>query len=89
MLLPQSGANGFNKTYLPNRLAQYSSLMQLNLDSGESMEELVRGNTSIGGILQNYGYNMVPSPANPTAGGNKYYAGGYSTRRWVHYIFNC
>ena len=80
ILIPDDGKNGLEKTELPNRLAQYSSLMQLHVDSGVSMEELVRGNTSIGGLMRK-DYNMVPSPDNPNADGNKYYTGGYSVRR--------
>lgn len=80
VLLSKSGSNGFNKAVLPDRLAQYSSIMQLHVDSGVSMEELVRGNTSIGGFLQPF-YETAPSPVNKDAGSRAFYSGGYSLRR--------
>ena len=55
--------------------------MQIHIDSGVSLEDLVRGPNSIGAFLQNSGYDTVPSPTNMDAGGGEYYDGGYSLKR--------
>lgn len=46
-----------------------------------SFEDLVRGNSSLGAMLQNRGYNTTPSPANPKPG-NNYFIGGYITKNY-------
>jgi len=43
--------------------------------------ELVRGATSLGGLLAQEGFPTVPSPAQPDPGGAPYFTGGYSTAR--------
>lgn len=80
-LLSKDGKNGIKKTVIPDRLAQYSSLMQLHADSGVSMDDLLRGPNSIGAFLQNGGFDTVPSPVNKNATGGSYYTGGYDLRR--------
>jgi len=79
-MLQKAGRDGMNKSVIPDRLAQYSSIMQLHVDSGVPMEELVRGNTSIGGLMEP-DFFMLPAPGKKTVGDEKFYTGGYSLRR--------
>jgi hypothetical protein len=43
--------------------------------------ELVRGNNSLGAMLDEAGYPAVPSPAHPSPGEDSYFRGGYSLNR--------
>jgi len=79
-MLQRDGRNGMKKSVIPDRLAQYSSIMQLHVDSGIPMEELVRGNTSIGGLMEP-DFLMLPSPEQKIIGEEKYSSGGYSLHR--------
>lgn len=47
---------------------------------GSGFEELLRGATSFGGILEDEGFGAVPSPTWPGPGSNAYFSGGYNTR---------
>ena len=38
-----------------------------------TFEELLRGNQSFGGFLEDNGFVAVPSPMNPGRNGNKYF----------------
>lgn len=80
-LVDAEGENGFRKDVIDDRLAQYSSIMQLQLDSGWSLENLMRGDMSIGGRMLKDDYYFAPSPVNPKAAGGSYSSGGYSLRR--------
>jgi hypothetical protein len=75
--LVQSDATLENPTYR-NR----SSLRSLADNPGIYFPELLRGATSLGGLLAGYGYTSIPSPAQPAPGGEFYYNGGYNT--WRH-----
>jgi len=79
-MLQRDGRNGMEKSVIPDRLAQYSSIMQLHVDSGVPMEELVRGNTSIGGLMKP-DFLMLPSPEQKIIGEEKYSSGEYSLHR--------
>jgi len=79
-MLQRAGKDGMNKSVIPDRLAQYSSIMQLHVDSGVPMEELVRGNTSIGGLMEP-DFLMLPAPGRKTIGAERYSTGGYSLHR--------
>lgn len=70
-----------NNAVLPDSMAPISSLERVHLNTGVSLEDLVRGNNSIGAFLQNAGYDSVPSPTNMSPNGGKYYSGGYNTKR--------
>ena len=78
-----SSATLKDHTILPDIPSHQSSLEQIHQDSGESLENLVRGPHSIGAFLQNAGYDTVPSPTNKDPTGGAYYSGGYNTRRLV------
>jgi len=67
--------------------AERSSLRQLARDTDSTLSELLRGNESIGGLLQTHGYAAVPSPDFPFPSDEDgdprdYFNGGYST--WRH-----
>jgi hypothetical protein len=49
---------------------------------GNRHSQLLRGADSLGGLMQGRGYAGVPSPAVPAPGGDPYFDGGYSVRRW-------
>eukprot|EP00004_Rigifila_ramosa_P024384 TRINITY_DN7051_c0_g1_i2.p1 TRINITY_DN7051_c0_g1~~TRINITY_DN7051_c0_g1_i2.p1 ORF type:complete len:216 (-),score=46.69 TRINITY_DN7051_c0_g1_i2:7-654(-) len=44
--------------------------------------EILRGATSLGGLVEAAGYRSVPSPSDPSPGTGGYFSGGYSTERW-------
>ncbi|CAD5125003.1 DgyrCDS13243 [Dimorphilus gyrociliatus] len=61
-----------------------SSIKSLNSRFNNiSFESLLRGSNSFGKLLNDYSYNVVPSPNNPdpTASGN-YYSGGFITKTY-------
>lgn len=75
-----------DKSTLTNRWAQYSSIQQIHLDSGKSMEELIRGDISFGGLMSDEDIKVIPSPNQKGARSEKsvrWFAGGYSLRRLV------
>jgi hypothetical protein len=56
------------------------SIRELDQRSPASFIELLRGKTSMGGMLQDRGYLAVPSPAVPAPKeGELYFSGGYNT----------
>ncbi|KAL5253392.1 hypothetical protein ACHWQZ_G013244 [Mnemiopsis leidyi] len=62
-----------------------SSIKSLAERVDVSFEEILRGETSLGGMFQAAGYKAIPSPQYPGPGsgfGGKYYRGGYTTQRW-------
>ena len=79
-LISDEGKNGFDKDVIPDRLCQYSSIMQLHVDSNQPMEELMRGDNSIGGLCS--GYDVIPSPTQKNySGASSFFKGSYSLRR--------
>ncbi|MCU0624343.1 MAG: hypothetical protein MUF53_10865, partial [Gemmatimonadaceae bacterium] len=69
---------------LLERLATASSVRRLAAEarSGASFAALVRGPTSLGGLLQAAGYAGVPSPGQQSPGGEDYFSGGFNTARY-------
>lgn len=62
-------------------LADRSSIRSLAGRGGVPFVELLRGETSFGGLLQRRGYPAVPSPEHPHAGESTFFSGGYNVRR--------
>jgi hypothetical protein len=60
-------------------VARASSLRALAATSGVPFSELLRGATSLGGLLASAGVPAVPSPEDPSPGANPYFSGGYDT----------
>ncbi|MFT5434467.1 MAG: hypothetical protein ACI9OJ_005180 [Myxococcota bacterium] len=61
-------------------LVDKSSVRRLATGSTEPLSEIVRGEESLGGMLEAEGYSSVPSPVNPSPDGQGYFNGGYNTR---------
>ena len=59
----------------------HSSIRHLAGLATVSFDELLRGNQSLGGLLQNQGYVVVPSPTHSGPAEGNYYTGGYITQR--------
>jgi hypothetical protein len=62
-------------------LINQSSIRRLALDAAAGFVELVRGATSLGGLLAQQGFPSVPSHDQPDPDGAPYFTGGYSTER--------
>jgi hypothetical protein len=60
--------------------ANKSSLRALAADAGP-FSALVRGEWSLGALLEEGGFSTIPSPSQPNAGGEPYFTGGYDTAR--------
>lgn len=58
-----------------------SHVRSLASQPGMYFPELLRGPTSLGGMMQSCGFDTVPSPINPHPGADHYYNGGYNTVR--------
>lgn len=61
--------------------AEKSSIRALWHRAGIPFSALVRGPSSLGGLLEARGYRAVPSPGDSDPGGEPYFSGGYSTAR--------
>ncbi len=59
-------------------MAAASSIHHLVLRSGLTLAELVRGSSSLGTLLAQEGYDVVPSTIRPDPGGDPYFSGGYT-----------
>jgi hypothetical protein len=62
--------------------AERSTIRTLASQPGEDFLELLRGPTSLGGLLEARGYRAVPSPKNPGPGTGGYFYAGWNT--WRH-----
>ena len=68
-----------NLAVLPNTLS--SSVNTLRTLSNYSLEEIIRGQVSLGGIFENkFGLKSVPSPTYPSPRNGNYFQGGYITQ---------
>jgi hypothetical protein len=71
--------NELDLPYLPNSLSSSVSVMS-SLSKKYSLDEIIRGNFSLGGIMQHkYNLKTVPSPLYPSPQNNSYYNGGHIT----------
>jgi hypothetical protein len=64
------------------KLAEQSSVRGLASSPGVDFLEVLRGPTSLGGLLEARGYRAVPSPKNPGPGTGGYFYAGWNT--WRH-----
>jgi N-formylglutamate amidohydrolase len=62
-------------------LASRTSIRALAGGSAVAFSALLRGPSSLGGLLQRAGYASVPSPGTPGPGSDPYFNGGYTTAR--------
>lgn len=62
-------------------LAAQSSIRALAGSSPLPFAQLLRGSTSLGGLMQREGIRSVPSPGDPSPGSEEYFTGGYNTER--------
>ena len=58
-----------------------SSIRTLAYTTGADYAELLRGQTSFGGLMQARGIPSIPSPQYPDAADQPYFSGGYNTRQ--------
>jgi len=65
-----------------------STIYALSVRSRQNFNDLVRGNLSLGALLEKRGYPCIPSPANPNPGTNSagvtntYFNGGYNVETY-------
>ncbi|WP_345950871.1 hypothetical protein ABDD95_05365 [Mucilaginibacter sp. PAMB04274] len=65
-----------------DKKASQSSIRALALSTKKPFSALIRGDISLGTLLQNEGYRAVPSKQEPTPGTDKYFNGGYCTAEY-------
>lgn len=67
-----------------NFTSDMSSIRNLaaTLQNRVEFDDLLRGPSSFGAMLETRGYKVVPSPKHPGPDGGKYYNGGYITRAY-------
>ena len=63
-------------------VAAQSSIRVLAASSPLPFAQLLRGSTSLGGLMQKEGIRSVPSPGDPSPGSDEYFSGGYNTERY-------
>src|ERR1043166_3210549 len=64
------------------KAAEQSTIRSVASQPGEDFLELLRGPTSLGGLLEARGYRAGPSPKNPGPGAGGYFYAGWNT--WRH-----
>lgn len=79
-LLSSSDLNKSDGALNNTTIVEKSSIRDLGRHSPETFSELLRGPKSFGGFLENEGVRSIPSPADPSPGGDPYWTGGYNTR---------
>jgi hypothetical protein len=62
-------------------MAIQSSIRTLAGEAGVPFSELLRGPSSLGGLLEACGFPSVPGPVNPSPSSDPYFNGGYGTGR--------
>ena len=62
--------------------ARRSTIRSLGSSPGVDFLEVLRGQTSLGGLLEARGYRVVPSPQNPGPRDGGFFFAGYNT--WLH-----
>ena len=59
-----------------------STVKNLASQAGADFLEIIRGETSLGGLLDARGWNAVPSPSHPAPGAGGFFYAGWNT--WLH-----
>ena len=80
-LLSADRLNGDDESLNGLATVQLTSIREIGSDSSLPFSQLLRGPTSLGGLLQDRGVPSVPSPDMPSPGSDPYFSGGYSTER--------
>lgn len=80
-LLSSSQLNRTDTEINVQGLATQSSIRALAASSPLPFAQLLRGTTSLGGLMQKEGVRSVPSPGDPSPGSDDYFTGGYNTSR--------
>ena len=65
------------ETEATRQSSYYRALAEIQ---GASLVDVVRGPTSIGGLMEAAGYKAVPSPRHPGPNGGHYFLGGFNSR---------
>tara|TARA_B100000700_G_C15043982_1_gene856873 strand:- start:551 stop:1576 length:1026 start_codon:yes stop_codon:yes gene_type:complete len=79
---------GVSKTYLNGSdslilsRTNYSTVKNLCTHGGADFLEIIKGSTSLGGLLESKGWNSVPSPLNPSPNTGGFFYAGWNT--WKH-----
>ena len=79
---------GVSKTYLNGSdslilsRVGYSTVKNLCTNGGGDFLDIIKGPYSLGGLLDNKGWNSVPSPSNPSPGTGGFFYAGWNT--WKH-----
>ena len=79
---------GVSKTYLNGSdslilsRVGYSTVKNLCVNGGVNFLDVIKGPYSLGGLLDNKGWNSVPSPSNPSPGSGGFFYAGWNT--WKH-----
>lgn len=76
--LPSEALQEGDEDLAKRRYVYASNLRALADQTGYELPELIRGEDSVGGLLQGAGYRVVPSPARPKPSG-EYFDGGLIT----------
>lgn len=63
-------------------LENQSTISGLANTSADTFEERMRGNSSLGGLLEARGFASVPSPTHPDPGTQPYFSGGFNAERY-------
>ncbi|PCJ51934.1 MAG: hypothetical protein COA79_25180 [Planctomycetota bacterium] len=79
-LISNNKLQGSNSSLI--NLQNRSSLKNLLPSSQTPFLELLKGKSSMGGLMNKYKFPSVPSPAIPHSDKAKYFSGGYNTRRY-------
>ena len=79
---------GVSKTYLNGSdslilsRVGYSTVKNLCTNGGVNFLDLIKGSSSLGGLLDSKGWNSVPSPSNPSPDTGGFFYAGWNT--WKH-----
>jgi hypothetical protein len=81
-LLSSEELNGTDASLDGLSIVQRTSIRELGRDTAIRFSALLRGPTSLGGMLEDEGILSVPSPSVPSPGGDPYFSGGFNTQEY-------